>query len=396
MARIIGAIAVVMMSNVARPIAIQLKTVYLPPSETFIYRQLAHMQRWQPHVFAELLRGCGQFPLASVSVLPRPPRAARALFAASRVLLRDAGLRPCFNVSAELRAVAQRAAVLHAHFGESGLAALPMRRATGLPLVTAFHGRDVAQPLRGGYGRWLYRRLFHEGAAFTVVSEVMRGQLVALGAPAERTHVIHTGVDLAEIAWAPRTWPADGAVRLLTCGRLVEKKGTHDAISALARLRDDFPGARLTVIGDGPLRPLLEQHAVALGVASRVTFLGAQPLARVLIELAAAHVFVLPCRTAANGDQEGAPVVLIEAQAAGLPVVSTKHAGVPEIVRDGESGVLVAERDLDELTAALGGMLATPERWPTYGAAGRAQIAAKFAIQQTVDQLERLYDTVCA
>lgn len=375
-----------------QPLAIQLKTIYLSASETFVYRHLQRLQHWRAHVFAEHLERLAQFPLAAVSQLPRPPLAQRAGWAVLRRVLRDETLRGAFQANAELLRVAQGASLLHAHFGEAGNAALRVQRQTGLPLITSFHGRDVAKPAARPYGRLLYRRLFRRGAAFTVVSERMREQLVQLGAPPERVHLIRTGVDPQDISFSPRAWPTDGNVRLFTCGRLVEKKGTRYAIEALARLRSRYPQLRLTVIGDGPLRPALEQQAQTSGVADLVHFLGVQPVERVVEEMLASHIFVLPCVTAADGDQEGAPVVLMEAQATGMPVVSSQHAGVPEIVQDGVSGYLAEERNVEQLVALLTRLIDNPAQWPELGAAGRQRIVAEFDVHHAAARLEALYD----
>jgi glycosyltransferase involved in cell wall biosynthesis len=375
------------------PIAIQLKTTYLAPSETFIHRHLSRLLRWRPHVFAERLLHLDRFPLPYVERLPLQPAALRAGYALLRRFARDETLRPAFRANDALRRALAGARLLHAHFGEAGVAALSIRRACGLPLVTSFHGRDVAKPAARRYGRLLYRGLFRAGAAFTVVSRHMRGQLIALGAPAERVHLIRTGVDPSEIAFVPRA-PAPAGVRLITIGRLVEKKGTRDAIEALARLRDSFPDLTLTIVGDGPLRGMLERQARRLGVAGRVRFCGALAPAQALAELMQAQICALPCVTAADGDQEGAPVVLMEALASGMPVVSTLHAGVPEIVEHGVSGYLAPEGDAAAFAALLARLLGEPERWPAMGGAGRRRIEAEFDLCAAAADLERLYDRV--
>lgn len=378
------------------PIALQLKTIYLPASETFIHRHLTRLRHWHPHVFAEHIELRDRFPLDHISQLPRPPLWQRLPHALLRRITRDETWRAPFRTTPELRATLRTARLIHAHFGEAGIASLALRQRANLPLITSFHGRDVAKPAAHAYGPRLYRQLFREGAAFIVVSTAMRAQLSALGAPAARVHLIRTGVALPDITFAPRIWPADGCVRLLTCGRLVEKKGTRYAIEALARVSTRYPGIHLTVIGDGPLRPALERQAAAAGIAGHISFLGSQPFPRVLAEMHASHLFLLPCVTAVDGDQEGVPVVLMEAQAAGLPILASRHAGIPEVVRDGISGYLAAERDSTHLAALLTELLDHPERWPAQGAAGRAHIVAEFDLDRAAADLEALYDRIAA
>lgn len=376
------------------PVAAQIKTVYLPLSETFIYRALTGLRRWRPRVLAEIVANAERFPLAAITRLRRPALWRRAPWALLRKMLGDRTLRAAFR---PLPAGALAGArVLHAHFGEAGVACLPLLGAGAPPLITSFYGLDAAQIAQRPYGRWRYRRLFGSGAAFTAVSEAMRRQLVALGAPAARVHVVRLGLDPDAIPFAPRRWPADGHVQLLTCGRLVEKKGTRYAIEALALLRDRFPAVTLTVAGDGPLRPALQGLALQLGVAQRVRFAGALPSPAVLELMAESHLFVLPSVVAADGDQEGTPVVLIEAQASGLPVLATRHAGIPEVVLDGESGLLAPERDAPALAALLAQLLDHPQRWASFGAAGHAHVRAVFDVRDVAARLEALYDSVSA
>ncbi|HMO57180.1 MAG TPA: glycosyltransferase, partial [Roseiflexaceae bacterium] len=332
-------------------------------------------------------------PFQPIGPLPLPRLPQRAAYAMLRRLLRDETWRPVFRPCRALQAALPTARLLHAHFGEAGLAALPIARRSRLPLITSFHGRDVAKPAARHYGRRLYRPLFTHGAAFTVVSHHMRDQLITLGAPAERIHLVRTGIDPAGIPFAPRS-PGSNGVRLLSIGRLVEKKGIHVAIAAVARLHHRYAGLTLTIIGDGPLRATLEAQAQAAGVGRQVHFCGAQPAARVLAELAAADLFVLPCLTAADGDQEGAPVVLMEALAAGLPVVSTHHAAIAEIVQHDVSGLLAHEGDTEELSALLERLLQQPERWPAMGAAGRRHVVETFDLNRAVAALEQVYDQV--
>jgi colanic acid/amylovoran biosynthesis glycosyltransferase len=383
-----------MLTTPDQPVAIQVLTSYLPVSQTFIYRHLVNLSRWQPYVFTEHVQHRDMFSLEQIYTLPRPAPWQRASFAALRFLLHDHVFRANFRPSATLERVLPEARVLHAHFGECGIASLPIQRRSGLPLVTSFYGYDAVWPTLKPYSRPYHRRLWRAGAAFIVLSQVMRQQLIALGAPAERVHIVRIGIDPEQIAFQPRRWPADGSIRLLTCGRLVEKKGTRYAIEAVARLRARYPGLSLTIVGDGELRPALEQQVKQAGVADQVHFLGAQPVQRVIAEMAASHIFLLPCVTAANGDQEGTPVVLMEAQAAGMPVVSSLHAGIPEVVRHGVSGFLALERDIDQLVAILTMLLEHPERWPALGAAGRQHMLAEFDTRQAAARLEMVYDSL--
>jgi colanic acid/amylovoran biosynthesis glycosyltransferase len=146
------------------------------------------------------------------------------------------------------------------------------------------------------------------------------------------------------------------------------------------------------VIGDGPLRRELEALASSLGLAGDVRFLGAATNAVVQDAMRQADLFVLPSVTAANGDEEGTPTVLMEAAYRGMPVVATWHAGIPEVVADGESGMLVPERDVEALAAAIRAMLESRDQWPAMGAAGRRLVIERgHLLRDVAARLETLY-----
>jgi colanic acid/amylovoran biosynthesis glycosyltransferase len=175
-------------------------------------------------------------------------------------------------------------------------------------------------------------------------------------------------------------------IRIVTVGRLVEKKGVEDAIRAVADLPLSY---EFTVAGDGPLRPSLERIAAGLGV--NVRFIGALRQDEVADLLASANIFLAPSVTASDGDVEGIPVSIMEAMASGLPVVSTRHAAIPELLTDGRSGLLAAEHDVPRLTRHLMTLAGNPELRVRMGAAGRKTMVREFDIAILNAQLERLY-----
>jgi colanic acid/amylovoran biosynthesis glycosyltransferase len=192
--------------------------------------------------------------------------------------------------------------------------------------------------------------------------------------------VLHLGVDLSA---CPRRAPhQDDAFALLFVGRLIEKKGAQVLLRAVSQLRD-MPW-RLHVIGEGPLRDALIAEARALGIASRVVFYGARDHEFALRMMASCDCFVLPSVTALDGDMEGIPVSLMEAMGIGIPVVSTFHSGIPELITDGVHGRLVPERNVDALAQAIREVRTDPAR---YVEAARARIVREFAMQTQYDRL---------
>lgn len=287
--------------------------------------------------------------------------------------------------------------VILCHFGTSGERALALRDAGILrgPIVTAFHGADVSRYV-AQQGRAVYADLFARGDLFLPVSDFWRRRLIALGCPPEKTIVHRMGVELRRFAFTPRHLRERGGcgtVRILTVARLVEKKGVEYAVRAIAALRDrGVTNVEYRILGDGPLRPRLARLIRELGVGDMVQLLGDGDQARVARAMRRAHLFVAPSVTAADGDMEGIPVSLMEAMACGLPVVSTYHSGIPELVVDGVTGFLTPERDVDALALALQHLVEHPARWPAMGAAARAVVERQHSIEVLNDRLVELLE----
>jgi colanic acid/amylovoran biosynthesis glycosyltransferase len=280
--------------------------------------------------------------------------------------------------------------VVHAHFGPIGNSFRFARSLWEAPLVVSFHGYDFSTwPRRKGAG--VYRRLFDCTDIVTVNSDYARGRLEALGCPPGAIRKLPYALTLADFPFQPRVLRHGEPVRILTVARLVAKKGVEHSVRAVAALRHTHPDVRYDIIGDGPLRPSIEDLIRRDGLEGSVTLHGARDGDYVKQMMRQAHLFVLASVTAANGDQEGTPVSLLEAQASGLPVVSTLHSGIPEVVMDGESGFLVPEGDVASLAARLVELTAHPERWAAMGRSGRRRMEGVHDVSKVNRQLTELY-----
>lgn len=382
-------------------------SVYPTLSETFIVDQLASLidRGHEVSVFARM-------PPAAA---PQGPASARVHYIDSgavarsvRVLAKDPAR--VLRALAELAKVARPGSLVEtnrvwqtaskalesgetydvalAHFGPNGLTAMHLRQFGILhaPLATIFHGRDVSYYVKRR-GPGAYRALFQSGELMLPVSEYFGRRLIELGCPAERIRVQRMGVDLKRFQYRVRTHTAGEPIRILSVCRLVEKKGIEFGLRALARLPEHAPPIVWDILGDGPERQKLEQLTAALGLSGRVTWHGAASRERVAQLFATHHVFLAPSITGDDGDQEGIPVAIMEAAACGLPVVSTQHSGIPELVRDGVSGYLAPERDVDGLAAALTNMLTHTQRWPAFAAAARGLIESDYERDAQNDRL---------
>jgi glycosyltransferase involved in cell wall biosynthesis len=256
-----------------------------------------------------------------------------------------------------------------------------------LPLIVHFHGFDVHS--RGVLERHgdRYPALFEKAAALIGVSRPMCDALEALGAPPGKVHHLPNGVDAERFSGAA---PDRAEPVFLAVGRFVEKKAPQLTIAAFASLHSRRTGAQLRMIGSGDLLNACEDLAVGLGLREAVSFLGAQPHDVVAEEMQRARAFVQHSIVAADGDSEGMPVAILEACASGVPVVSTRHAGIPEVVVDGETGFLVAERDVEAMASRMEQLVDDPALAASLGRAGRARIAEHFTMDETVAGLWKI------
>ena len=282
--------------------------------------------------------------------------------------------------------------VIHCQFGTTAADGIRLRRygSPGARLIVTFRGFDISQYVRE-LGEHIYDEVFDEADFILTNCDFFRRRLAGMGADESRLEVLRSGLDPSGYPFEARRPPLDGPIRIAMVGRLVEKKGTEYAIRAAARLIDRGRRVELRVIGDGPLRPALLRLIDDLGVASHVRLLGAGATPEIIAELRQAHLFIAPSVTAAQGDQDAPINVLKEAMATGLPVVSTRHGGIPELVDDGVSGLLAPERDDQALADRLDELIARPERWPAMGASGRATVERDYNLGRLNDRLVEIY-----
>ena len=315
-------------------------------------------------------------------------RAARKLHRAVR------GLPWEYELTRGYRAAirARRADLVLAEYGIVGACVAEACRLEGVPLVVHFHGHDATRrSVLEQFGD-RYRPMFGQAAATVAVSVAMRTQLLGLGCPEETLFLNHYGIDCERFGGAD---PAKSGPALLAVGRFVPKKAPHLTLLAFAQVLASRPEARLRMIGEGELLPVCRDLAAGLGIGARVDFLGALPHAAVAAEMRAARAFVQHSVEAADGDCEGTPNTVLEAGAAGLPVVATRHAGIPDVVRDGETGLLCAERDVAGMAAAMGTVLDDAGFAGQMGWSARRRVRESFAVETSIDRLAAVLRFAC-
>jgi glycosyltransferase involved in cell wall biosynthesis len=366
-----------------RPTAVIFRTRLLPWSETFIAQQGRALRRYEPLFAGYRYREGGRRYLegARTSVLAEHARS-EALGKASLKLF---GRVP--RAWREALA-AHDPRIVHAHFGVNALAALPLARAFGVPLIVTYHGMDITVDRGGARQRRRRARVFEAVDRILAVSEFIRDRLLEAGAPPDKLVVHRIGVDTDH--FSPGEAGDREAATVLFVGRLVAKKGLIHLLRAMRRVRAAVPAARLLIAGDGALRGPLEESAEELGVAA--DFLGVRTPLEVRDLMRRATVFAAPSVVAPDGNAEGLPMTIIEAQACGLPVVGFPSGGSAEGILEAETGFVVPPRDEDALAERLIDLLADPGARAAMSTAARAHAVRSFDLLRQSAALEDIND----
>jgi colanic acid/amylovoran biosynthesis glycosyltransferase len=368
---------------------------YLRPSETFIYTTLTALRRCQPVIisYGEVI-DLDNFPPAGMPLYSLHERLRKAKYFGRRVrakLTREAWTKRAHREELEQIAKEQPPDLLHAHFGPTGYLGLSVKRALGVPLITTFYGYDTISVPHDRKWAAQRQKLLAEGDLFLAEGPFMQSALIQLGCAAARVRLQPIAVDLTRIPAKQQRDPAAPPV-ILFAGRFVEKKGIEYGLRAISKLHHSGTKLECRIIGFGPLENRLRRFVATRGLDKVTSFLGRLTYAQYLDELSKADIFVQPSVVAKDGDLEGgAPTTLLEAQACGLPVVTTAHADIPNVVVAGESAIVVPERDSEALADALAQLLSRPQDWPVMGKKGRAFVEEHHSSVRAAERLEALY-----
>jgi colanic acid/amylovoran biosynthesis glycosyltransferase len=285
-----------------------------------------------------------------------------------------------------------RADAVLAEYGTTGAYLVEGCKKARLPLFVHFFGSDASIRTLLAANQDAYRNMFDYASGIVAVSNAMKNRLLALGAPPERLHLNPCGADPRSFSGgSPET---QGPV-FLAVGRFVEKKAPYLTVLAFGKMLKAVPAARLIMVGEGPLLGPCKRLAAALDAGAAIEFPGVQSPGRVNELLRQARAFVQHSLEADNGDCEGTPVAVIEAQMAGVPVVSTRHAGIPDVVADGETGYLVAEGDANGMSTRMEQLARDPGLAGRMGRAARLRAEARYTLDQHLRQLAEMIEAAC-
>lgn len=368
-------------------------------TQTFVYELVRNLQLHDSdldvHVLTWHRKHAAERPFDPVHIVSPPrggeirqSRVARGLPRSLERLVRPTRFER--ELSRRLRNIG--AGLVHVHFGPTAVLIGRACRLAGVPMIVTFRGRDASAKLRKWHWRRLYRRTLSEAAAITCVSGDLKKQLAPVLPDGIPCWVIFGGKQPQHLRYRP---PPPSRGRLLSIGRLIEKKGHHDAIKAVATARRRGADVSLTIIGEGPRHNALVEEIDRWQLGSAVTLTGPLPYEETVARMQQADVLVAASRTARNGDSEGIPNVIKEAQLIGLPVVATRHGGIPDAIPPDARQALVEEGDVEALAQRIAELTAMPpEALRAIAQAGHEYALKAFDPQAEVEAYRTLYDAI--
>jgi len=271
-------------------------------------------------------------------------------------------------------------------YGDSGEVFAELKKILRVKLFLSFHGCDSSAPF---LQRCRMLKKYYD--AYFVLCDFMKNDLIVNGIKPEKIYMVKTGLNFGVMdvtGETPRKY------QILFVGRLVEKKGIFDALAAFARIAEKYERLQFVVVGDGPLEADAKRLAGDLTIADNVVFCGHLKPKSVYENMRESLIFFLPSKIAHNQSREGTPCAIIEAQALGLPVVSTVHAGIPEIVIDGQTALLSAEGDIDGFVKSLDLLLSDNKRLQTFAHQAKKYALENYPIEKRAGTLLDLYQKI--
>jgi colanic acid/amylovoran biosynthesis glycosyltransferase len=356
-----------------------------------IYRQITALERCIPVVIAQKREQAGHYPFEPTHIVPKP-----ATHFLRRFWFRQLRDVPWQISDRELRALQgtlekTHARLLHIYFGQIAVHLLPLIRSWKKPSIVSFHGADVTVDMNKPAYREATRQMLDAVRMVLVRSESLRRALSQLGCDEEKIEIQRTGIPLDEFPFRERSLPQNGECRFVQAGRLIEKKGLPVTLRAFAVFLREYPNAKLTIAGEGPLLGQLQNLARELNIDGRVSFTGFISQEQLRETYYASHIFLHPSQTGQDGNQEGIPNSMLEAMASGLPVFATQHGGIPEAIENGLTGVLVPERDHQKLATALLNAAQDPVFLSRIARNGADFIRKNFDLREQARRLEEIY-----
>jgi colanic acid/amylovoran biosynthesis glycosyltransferase len=285
--------------------------------------------------------------------------------------------------------------IVHCHFGPIGKIGLYLRGIGALDgkLIVTFHGYDLTLHVKS-HGNKVYKELFTEADLIMPISERWKNELIRMGCEEKKIIVHRMGINTVKFRRSSRNIHKNRNIKILSVARFVEKKGLKYGIEAVAKVAMKYNNVKYNIIGGGELRDELERLISDLSIEEHIKLIGWKSQNEIKVLMSETDIFLAPSVTSRNGDQEGIPVVLMEAMASGIPVISTYHSGIPELIEDGKSGFLAPERDVDTLVEKILYLIEHTDKCVDIRNYGRKTIMENFDINTLNDRLKETYEMI--
>ncbi|MEX0685952.1 MAG: glycosyltransferase [Balneolales bacterium] len=357
------------------------KTSYLNQSETFINRLVRNHKDYEPVISTAFKKEYTE----GLNIYEMPKYGIKGFLNRTQLKLNRS---PQFLNNVILK---EQPSVIHGHFALDSYRLLSVSRRNKIPLIVNFYGYDVMRlPKEFGW-KTRYNRLKAQAAHYIAGSEDMKNNLTEMGFPEERIEVIKLGLDMDNISFRPKQ---KAGLNLMMVGRMVEKKGYEYALKAVSILKQKNYPVHIDLYGDGSLKPFLKDLCKALDIEDIVTFNGNTPNRTIITELYHHDILLIPSVQAEDGDREGIPQTIVEGMASGIPVIGSYHAGIPELVINGETGLLVKERDELEIAHSIIKLYKNPELVKRIIRKAKVLVKQEHCIHKMVSKTESLYNRV--
>lgn len=370
--------------------------IWLPQTQTWMYNQILYLpNEVETHIVCEATENLEQFGLPNIHNLSE----ASCWRYYWDLCLRRSGIRNHLGYLVK-QAKSLHAQILHSHFANVGWVDIVVPKKANLKHIVSFYGYDVNYLPKSDscwYGR--YQDLFTQVDSILCEGSHMANDIEALGCPRDKIRVQHLGVSLDKIAFKPRVWNTKEALRVLIAASFQEKKGIPYALEALGRIQRDVD-IEITIVGDAnnQVRSQNEKRKILetlkkFDLQSNTRMMGYQPYNSLFQEAYTHHIFLSPSVTATDGDSEGGvPVSIIEMAATGMPIVSTFHCDIPEVIHHGETGLLAHEKDVEGLVTLLQWLLENTDQWISMVKACRNHLEAEYNAKIQGERLTNIYN----
>ncbi|NKQ38247.1 MAG: colanic acid biosynthesis glycosyltransferase WcaL [Methanosarcinales archaeon] len=372
--------------------------VWLPQTQTWMYNQVKYLPKTvESHIVCEITQNLNQFMVPNIHSLHELARWRYYWDKGLRMLRVRQHLG---FLTAQIKK--HKIQIVHSHFGNIGWADMGAVKKAGIKHIVTFYGVDVNM-LPTVDSRWhkRYNNLFKHVDLILCEGPHMAKCLVQLGCPQHKVQVHHLGIRVDEIAFNPRVWNSSKPLRVFIAASFREKKGIPYALEALGHLQHKVP-IEITIIGDANSEKRSQDEKQKImtvideyNLQPKIRFLGYQPHTVLFEEAYKHHVFISPSVTSIKGDTEGgAPVTIIEMAATGIPIVSTTHCDIPNVIKDGITGLLAEERDTDGLLKHLLWLVNNPNKWQHMLQTGRKHMEMEFNARAQGEKLAATYSTL--